>query len=281
MKNRKLMILFIALVLVSYAYAVPNLINFQGKLRNATGSVLSGDYEINFSIYNAATDGDILWSENVSVKANNGLFNVLLGSENPVDLNFTDDYWLSVNVDNDGEMTPRQRISSVGYSFRSGSAENLSGKGDIYLQTDGLNRVVIDSSGNVGIGTVNPGQMLDVAKNVSIWGSLNASNILFVDKSSGNVGIGTTSPSGKLEVVGGDIRLGVDYAYRLIDGGGNAWQALSLPSGILTLGAGADRPVDIKSGAGDAIRFFDGASEAMRIDENGNVGIGQLLRTVV
>jgi uncharacterized membrane protein YesL len=40
----KRIIFFIALILlISYAYAVPNLINFQGKLRNG---MPAGDYEI-------------------------------------------------------------------------------------------------------------------------------------------------------------------------------------------------------------------------------------------
>ena len=78
-------------------------------------------------------------------------------------------------------------------------------------------RMIIKSSGRVGIGTTTPQKTLDVNGDISFNGNLyqngiiftggggtslwteNSSNIYF---STGNVGIGTTSPSKKLDVVG-------------------------------------------------------------------------------
>jgi len=56
--------------------------------------------------------------------------------------------------------------------------------------------LLVDSSGNVGIGTTAPGYKLDVT------GDIRGQNNLYV---SGNVGIGTTNPSAKLEVNGNII----------------------------------------------------------------------------
>lgn len=67
------------------------------------------------------------------------------------------------------------------------------------------NGTVLGTSANVGIGTTNPKNGLDVTGSVGIGNSVPANqalpqtSMLFV---SGNVGIGTTSPSQKLDVVG-------------------------------------------------------------------------------
>jgi len=57
-KNLVIVLLFAIVVAASYASAVPEMINFQGKLRNSTGSVLNGDYTINFTIYDYAIRGE-------------------------------------------------------------------------------------------------------------------------------------------------------------------------------------------------------------------------------
>ncbi len=120
------------------------------------------------------------------------------------------------------------------------------GTGDasnITFGTNSLARMTINSSGNVGIGTVSPGQGLEIAKAVpqlrlregsttAFWDfegggrfsiKDNSGNPIFsigagvapngrvnID-SSGNVGIGTTAPGAKLEIAGNGI-VGTDSA---------------------------------------------------------------------
>lgn len=109
----------IAFFFPSYLEAqVPRLITYQGILKDASGAYLSGSYAMTFRIYDAATGGNSVWQETQSgVLASSGRFSVQLGAVNALNLNFAQDYWLSVQVGTDTEMTPRQRITSVGYAY--------------------------------------------------------------------------------------------------------------------------------------------------------------------
>ncbi|PIQ89934.1 MAG: hypothetical protein COV72_00475 [Candidatus Omnitrophica bacterium CG11_big_fil_rev_8_21_14_0_20_42_13] len=114
--------------MVTSAYtAVPRLIRFQGKVTDTQGAPLNGSYNITFRVYDAASGGALLWSETQSaIPVNNGVFTVLLGNVNPLNLAFDIPYWLSMEVNNDGEMSPRQQIASVGYAIRAEVADSIS-----------------------------------------------------------------------------------------------------------------------------------------------------------
>jgi len=104
---------------------VPHLINYQGKLTDAQDNPVTGSHAIVFSIYQTATGGAAVWTENYpSVAVTAGLFNVLLGSVTPLNLPFDRDYYLGVKIGNDAEMTPRKRIVSVATAFRAENAAN-------------------------------------------------------------------------------------------------------------------------------------------------------------
>lgn len=107
---------------------IPNLIRFQGKITDKSGGPLTGSYNITFRLYNSETGGQLKWNETQSgVPVNNGIFTVLLGNVTALDLPFDEPYWLSMEVNNDGEMTPRQQITSVGYAYRAKVADSVSG----------------------------------------------------------------------------------------------------------------------------------------------------------
>jgi hypothetical protein len=101
----------------------------------------------------------------------------------------------------------------------------LSGTNELSMTTSGTQRMVIGSTGNVGIGSATPTQTLDVNGDVLVQGgdlylvdtneavSSNGTDMYFtvagteqvrID-SSGNVGIGTNAPGAKLEVEGSTI----------------------------------------------------------------------------
>ena len=107
--------------------APPQTINYQGTLTNAGGTPINGAVSMTFRIYNEASGvAAALWSETqMSVNVTNGAFNTLLGAlpAPPVTLAFDVPYWLSVQVNADAEMTPRQPFSSVPYAYRATSLE--------------------------------------------------------------------------------------------------------------------------------------------------------------
>jgi hypothetical protein len=105
---------------------VPHLIRFQGKVTDTQGAPLNGGYSITFRIYNSESGDKLLWSETQSeVPVSNGIFTVLLGNVTSLDLPFDESYWLSMEVNDDGEMLPRQRITSVGYAIHAEVADSI------------------------------------------------------------------------------------------------------------------------------------------------------------
>jgi hypothetical protein len=181
---------------------------------------------------------------------------------------------------------------------------NAGTKSHITFNTDGgTERMRIESSGNVGIGTSSPAEKLEVQSSTNTTIridneddstatlvfhntgstdrqiSVNSGSIRFGGSSdeqmridsSGNVGIGTTSPSS----YGGAVKLAAASA-------GNT--ALSIVSGTSSDGTlffadgtsgDATYRASVKySHASDAMQFSTAANERMRIDSSGNVGIG-------
>ncbi|HDG68198.1 MAG TPA: hypothetical protein ENG11_03525, partial [candidate division Zixibacteria bacterium] len=119
-------VLLLALML-SVVFGVPSTINYQGKLTDASGVALNGYYNMEFRIYDAASGGTLLWSEShPSVSVQKGLFNVLLGETNPIDLPFDGQYYLEIQVGSD-VLTPRIPLSAVAYAFRANIADSVAG----------------------------------------------------------------------------------------------------------------------------------------------------------
>ena len=119
----KLILLILLMVFcttsVSYA-AIPHVINFQGKATDKANVPLDGTYKLTFRIYDAVTGGNLEWTEiHDGVAITNGIFQVPLN----VDLPFNEDYWISVEVNADKEMSPRTQLASVGYAYRAEKSE--------------------------------------------------------------------------------------------------------------------------------------------------------------
>ncbi len=97
-----------------------------------------------------------------------------------------------------------QDPATGGRSYSFVSTNNTSGLGGgkfaIFDDMANASRLVVDSSGNVGIGTTTPSQRLDVWGSLRVGTSSNPS--LFVNAGSGNVGIGTANPAFMLQIEG-------------------------------------------------------------------------------
>jgi hypothetical protein len=74
--------------------------------------------------------GDPLWTETWNsgtsiVDTKSGLFNVVLGTHNPITLPFDQQYYLEINFNSDGPMTPRQPLTMAPYAFNAKNIELL------------------------------------------------------------------------------------------------------------------------------------------------------------
>lgn len=99
--------------------AVPKLLTYQGILKDNSGNFLTGSHSIVFRLYTASSGGSAAWTEtHPTVSVASGKFSVQLGSITALGLDFSSDYWLSVQVGADAEMSPRVRLTSSGYSIR-------------------------------------------------------------------------------------------------------------------------------------------------------------------
>jgi hypothetical protein len=132
---------------------VPNLLNYQGRLMNASGQPLDGTFNVKMLIYDSPSGGNMLWSEDhFSVQVTGGLFSVLLGSVNtfPPDFFANTSIYLTVSVNGDPEMSPRQQIVSAAYAQQVGSVDQAGG-GLI------LGELAVQEKIRAGQGTTNSG----------------------------------------------------------------------------------------------------------------------------
>ena len=175
------------------------------------------------------------------------------------------------------------------------------------VATAGSDRLYINSTGNVGIGTTTPAYKLDVNGNVSAT-VYNAGAVVLMTRASkadlygysgptlsyyngtaivpaltvdyGNVGIGTTSPLSRLHV--SDSSGGVLYLQdsdatstynitSLSNNGGNLSFDTRNSSGVYV---STDYQIVKDAGGANYQRWFTSATERMRITAAGNVGIG-------
>jgi len=140
---------------------VPNTMVYQGTL-SQNDTPVNGTKTMKFRLWTEKTSGTNVWEETQpSVNINNGIFNILLGAVNPLSSTLFDGttrYIEAIVVDGSDLSFGRQEIVTVGYAYKSVTAEKSDG-----------NFIV---AGNLGVGTTNPGKALDVVGEVrSIVGS--------------------------------------------------------------------------------------------------------------
>jgi hypothetical protein len=217
---------------------------------------------------------------------------------------------LRIDIDNDDD----QGATSFGITHGGGTGNifNASENGDIsfYEDTGTTAKFFWDSSAeSLGIGTTSPAGALDISGGDVILGqSLDlkwmntardttfgvieglAAGTVFkfgstehmrID-SSGNVGINNTNPSGKLHIGSGSSSAAISGSADelILDSAGNAGLTIATGSSAVAslffADAGSNASGYIQyTHSNDALAFAtNNASEAMRIDSNGNVGIG-------
>jgi len=112
-----------------FAQSFNQQINYQGKLADNLGAtVADGSYSMQFRLYTVASGGSNIWSETQSVTVQNGLFSVMLGTSTSLSgVDFNQTLYLGVNIEADGEMTPRKILGAVPAAFEANNAQTLGG----------------------------------------------------------------------------------------------------------------------------------------------------------
>ncbi len=157
--------------------------------------------------------------------------------------------------------------------------------------TNSSNRVVLDSSGNIGIGTTSPGYKLEVNGNAEFLNNINIKNNAYDDyqiavdsvgfsvynrtdaiynmtiSHTGNVGIGTTSPSGG--AIGGKV-------VHLVNSGGTASfrvdRSDSSTTGTISL-IDTNSTIGLYGTGQKPMAFSTNSTERMRLTSNGDLHV--------
>ncbi len=166
MKPTFVVFLIAVVVLAQMAAAdVPRTMSYQGFLTDGGGAVVpDGDYSLTFRIYSVPTGGSPLFTEIQTLTVTNGGFNAIIGILVALDLAFDTPLWLGVSVDAGPELTPRVALAGAPYAMRAAVADSLDGMdswsdGDWEVSGSDVYRL----AGDVGIGTSDPGERLEVA----------------------------------------------------------------------------------------------------------------------
>ena len=121
-------------------------LSVQGSLQNFNGTAVdNGVYDITFKLYTTDAGGTPIWTEVQSVNLIGGVYSVLLGAVNPLNVPFDQPYYLGLTIPGGPEHTPRTQLTSAPYAL------SLLGQDNKF-----------PSTGNVGIGTTTPGTTLAV-----------------------------------------------------------------------------------------------------------------------
>jgi hypothetical protein len=132
MKTTVALSLALALLLPVAASAAPNdgVVTYSGFLRNAAGNPETGTQSLTFTLYDAASAGNAVWTQTVSgvQPDSTGWFSVVLGAS-PAAFppgEFLSQAWLAIKVGAEPEMAPRTKLGAAPYALASDHA-GLSG----------------------------------------------------------------------------------------------------------------------------------------------------------
>ncbi len=225
--------------------ATSSTLNFQGRLLNSGGSLVDdGSYSIQFKLYDAVTSGTNEWTETETVSVKNGYFSANLGSVTPFSgtIDWSQEKWLTMNVNGDGEMTPRIKLTAVPYALRAGiatTATNLqktvggfTGTLDFGTLTNNRTYTLPDASGTICLTTTCSGGGLAFMQNGSTFGAdgvlgttdnyalrfITNNTEKFTILANGNIGVGDTTPAA-LFTVGTSDALQIDASGNLSTSG--------------------------------------------------------------
>ncbi len=231
-------------------------ISMQGVLRDPGGrSVEDAQYSITFKIYDALTGGSQLWTETqANVQTSYGVFSVQLGAVTPLSsLSFDRVYYVGIIVAGGTELVPRSEIIISPYSRAVLGASNE-----------------FPSSGNVGVGTLNPAVKLDVIGNFKASGTATFGGKATITSGGADV-------TGNVNITTGDVVLSAGGTGKVVFPDGSSFTTALMGGSASSVSNTEDASITADgdgNGSGSVIFKTLGTNERMRIANNGNIGIG-------
>jgi DNA-binding transcriptional ArsR family regulator len=223
------------------AAGIPDTLNVQGKLTNTTtGTTITGLYNLTFRMYDQDSGGTSLWTESQELNTDNGVYDAILGLTVPLTLDFDTNYWMSLEVNSTGEMTPRINITSTPHTYRAGVSEDL-------VCTDCIGETEITDDYLLNDGDTATGNYTF------------DSSTFFIDSSYDRIGIGTTSPDQLLHLLAATIpRIFVEDS----------------TNNVIAQMRADDSSANFGSYSNHDVRFVVNDDAKMAIETSGQVGIG-------
>ncbi len=124
-------ITLLATLFVSYStYAAE--FNHNGVLYDAnSNTTIDATLPVIFSIYK--NDGQLLWANEKIVEFTDGNYSVTLGEDLPIDTSIFEnsDLYLGLNIDNDGEMSPRLKLYTTPRSYYAEMSSSVVGSANL------------------------------------------------------------------------------------------------------------------------------------------------------
>jgi len=230
------LVLSLLILLSSLVLATPNSINIQGKITNPSDNILTGTFNFTFRIYDTYTGGNKLYEKANLTSATDprGVYDIIIKD---INISFDKQLYLGIELNSDGEMSPRINLTSVPYSFRANTSDELDVNRSYtvlgFNVTENITlgdkitfrlRETIDNlvDGFLRIsGSLNVTESLIVLGGVNISGDLKINELVNITSGDivaagtigisgtgdsyilGNLGIGTVAPGSKLTVIGG------------------------------------------------------------------------------
>ncbi|MES2709575.1 MAG: tail fiber domain-containing protein [Verrucomicrobiota bacterium] len=277
------------------AQTVPLFMSYQGRVTdNAGAGIGTASTPVNrkvvFRLYDAATGGTRLWTEEQTVTLVDGEFSVLLGnginvtgeSRDALDTVFTKSgtgRFLGVTVDggdnvinvSDTEISPRQQLASTAYAFRARAADTIAPASDL----------LFGGSPNDGLGWYGTGRLFNgiTVNGPVLYGA--GGGVLGVVDGSTRTSVLRWDKNGKVGIGTGSADLSITGSTKLVLQGDDT---TSTPQ-QLTIRGGTDPNKRLILGYGTtsdygAIQAFNGATSStaaklMINPSGGNVGIGK------
>ncbi len=321
-RNRRLMffalpalcaglVLFVHGTPSSALQSIPYKLNFQGRINDVSGNPMApGTYNMKFRLYDAASAGTLLWSEQRANSATTGvtvttggLFSVQLGdvsSLSPTLFNNANALYFEIELPtpatatcttaaceaySEGPMSPRNKLGSSSYAFNSDTLDGLDsgafaqlGSNSVFTGTLG---VTTNSTAAFTVGNSSSLFTVDTTNAVVKIGAADAAaQVLVMDSNASDPGAGATSTNGAMYYNSTNNKFRCYQAGAWTDcigsgGGSTLQQAYDSSTSPATITTTAAKGVRVAAGAAPTSSLFtvDNTGQAVTADNVNGIDV--------